>query len=80
MKNIYKMFNKELEDLKNKWTEVNNTTTEINNRLDRISSRITEAEEQVSELEDRVMETTVREQRKKNEKNWRYPQRPLGQY
>ena len=42
------MFIKDLEELKNKQTEMNNT-------LEGIYSRITEAEEQINELEDRVV-------------------------
>ena len=38
------MFNKEIEDLKNKQTEMNNTITGMKNTLEGISSRITEAE------------------------------------
>ena len=45
---IQEMFNKELEDLKNKQMEMNNTVTEVKNTLEKINSRINEAEEQVS--------------------------------
>ena len=45
------MFNKELEDRKNKQREVNNTINEMKNTLEGINSRINEAEEQISELE-----------------------------
>ena len=45
------MFTKDLEEPKNKQTEMNNT-------LERISSRITEAE-QINDLEDRVVEITA---------------------
>ena len=45
------MFTKDLEELKNKQTEMNNTNT-----LDRIKHRITEAEEWISDLEDRMIE------------------------
>ena len=48
---IQDMFNKDLEELKNKQTEVNNTINEMKNTLEGISSRITEAEERISELE-----------------------------
>ena len=43
-------FNKDLEEIKNKQTEINNTITEIKNTLEGINSRITEAEEQISKL------------------------------
>ena len=41
---IQEMFNKDLEELKNKQTEMNNTITEMKNTLEGISNRITEAE------------------------------------
>ena len=53
--NIEKMqeiFTKDLEELKNKQTEMNNT-------LKGISIRITEAEEQISDLEDRMMDISA---------------------
>ena len=58
------MFNKDLEELKNKQTEMNNTITEMKNTLEGISSRITEAEEWISDLEDRMVELTAAEQNK----------------
>ena len=51
MEKIQEMFTKDLEEPKNKQTEMNNT-------LERISSRITEAE-QINDLEDRVVEITA---------------------
>ena len=42
---IKEMFNNDLEELKNKQTEINNTITEMKNILEEIKSRITEAEE-----------------------------------
>ena len=50
------MFTKDLEELKNKQTEMNNT-------LERISRTITEAEEQINDLEDRMVEITAAEQK-----------------
>ena len=65
---MQEMFNKDLEQLKNKWTEMNNTITEMKNTLEGINSRITEAEERISDLEDRMVEfTVVVEQNKKKE-------------
>ena len=60
---VQEMFTKNLEELKNKQTEMNNTLSGIN-------SRITEAEEQINDLEDRMVEITATEQNieKKNEK------------
>ena len=57
MEKIQEMFNKDLEDLKNKQTEMKNT-------LEGINSRITEAEERIRVLEARVVEITATEQNK----------------
>ena len=38
---IQEMFNKDLEELKNKQTEMNNTITEMKNKLEEINNRIT---------------------------------------
>ena len=64
IKKIQEMFNKELEELKNKQTEMNNTITEMKTTLEGISSRITEAEKWISDLEDRMVEFTSAEQNK----------------
>ena len=61
---MQEMFNKDLEGLKNKQTEVNNTITEMKNKLEGISSRIIEAEDWISDLEDRMVEFTAAEQNK----------------
>ena len=58
------MFKKDLEELKNKQTEMNNTITEMKNTQEGINNRITEAEERISELEDKMMEITAEEQNK----------------
>ena len=42
---MQKLFNKDLEELKKKQTEINNTIIEMKNTLEGISSRKTEAEE-----------------------------------
>ena len=67
---MQKMFNKDLEELKNKQTEMTNTITEMKTTLEGINSRIPEAEEQISDLEDRMVEFTAAEKNKekKNEK------------
>ena len=60
---MQEMLTKDLEELKNKQTEMNNT-------LEGIYSRITEAEEWINDLEDRMVEFThchKAEYRKKNE-------------
>ena len=58
------MFNKDVEELKNKQSVINNTITPKKNALQGINSRITEGEGQISELEDRMVEITVMEQNK----------------
>ena len=60
---IQEMFNKDIEELKNKQTEMNNTITEMKNTLEGINNRITEAE-QISELEGKMVEITAKEQNK----------------
>ena len=60
---MQEMFNKDLEELKNKQTEMNNTMTEMKTTLEGINSRITEAE-RISDLEDRMVEFTAAEQNK----------------
>ena len=57
------MFTKDLQELRNKQTEMNNI-------LEGISRRITEAGAQINDLEDRMVEITAAEQNigKKNEK------------
>ena len=55
MEKMQEMFAKDLEELKNKQTEMNNT-------LEGINSKITEAEGQISDLEDRMVEITAVEQ------------------
>ena len=60
---VQEMFNKDLEEIKNKQTEMN-TITEMKNTLEGINNRITEAEEQISELEDKMVEITAKEQNK----------------
>ena len=61
---MQEMFNKDLEELKNKQTEMNNTITEMKNTLEGINRRITEAEERISDWEDRMVEFTTVEQNK----------------
>ena len=61
---MQEMFNKDLEELKNKQTKMNNTITEVKNTLEGINNRITEAEKRITNLEDRMVEFTVAEQTK----------------
>ena len=61
---IQEMFKEDLEELKNKQTEMNNTITEMKNTLEGINNRITEAEEQISGLEDKMVEVTAEERNK----------------
>ena len=60
---MQEMFNKDLEELKNKQTEMNNTISEMKTTLEGIN-RITEAEEWINEMEDRMVEFTAVEQNK----------------
>ena len=55
MEKIQETFNKDVEELKSKLTEMNNTINEIKNSLEGINSRITEAEEWISDLEDKIV-------------------------
>ena len=64
IKEMQEMFNKDLQELKNKQTEMNKTITETKTTVEGISSRITEAEERISDLEDRMVEFTAVEQTK----------------
>ena len=59
---MQEMFNKDLDELKNKQTEMN-TITEMKTTLEGINSRITEAEKRISDLEDRMVEFTIKETR-----------------
>ena len=52
MEKMQEIFTKDLEELKNRQTEMNNT-------LERINSKITDAEEQINDLEDRMVEITA---------------------
>ena len=61
---IQEMFNKDLEELKNKQTVMNNIITEMKNTLEGVNNRITVAKERISELEDNMVEITAEEQNK----------------
>ena len=58
---MQEMFTKDLEELKNKQTEMNNT-------LEGIDSRIMEAEERINDLKDRMVEITTAEQNTEKKK------------
>ena len=64
------VFNKDLEELKNKQTEINSTITKMRNTLEGINNRITEAEKWIIELEDRklVYSLKIKYNLKKKEK------------
>ena len=62
--NIVNTITKDIEEIKNKQTEMNNTITKIKNTLEGNNSRIIESEEWISELEDRMVEITAEEQNK----------------
>ena len=61
---MQEMFNKDLEELKNKQTDMNTTITEMKTTLEGINSRITKVEEWISDVEDRMVEFTAAEQNK----------------
>ena len=61
---IQETFNKDLEDLNSKQTEMNNSINEIKSSLEGINSSITEAEKRISDLEDKIVEITTAEQNK----------------
>ena len=78
---MQEMFIKDLEELKNKQTEMNKTINEMKNTLEEINSRIAEAEERISDLENRMVEISAVEQNKeKRMKRNEDSQRPLGQH
>ena len=52
MEKMQESTNKDLEELKNKYTQMDNTITEIKNTLEGINSRISEAKEWKTEMED----------------------------
>ena len=62
--NIQEMFNKDLEEQKNKQTVMNSTINEMKNTLEGINSRKTGTEQPISELKDRMVEITAEEQNK----------------
>ena len=64
IKRIQEMFNKDLEEIKNRKSPMINTVTEIKNILQGINSTITEAEEWISKLEDRMVKITEAEKNK----------------
>ena len=59
------MFDKEIEDLKNKQAEMNNTRIEMKNLLEGINSWIQEAEEQISRMEDSCLKSVTQNRIKK---------------
>ena len=61
--NIVNTVTKDIEEIKNKQTEMNNTITEIKNILEG-TNRITEAEGRISEIDNRMVEITAEEQNK----------------
>ena len=63
MEKMQESINKDLEELKNKYT--NNTITEIKNTIEGINRRISEADIlSSSEMEDKMVEITSEEQNK----------------
>ena len=70
---MQEVFTKDLEELKNKQTEMNNT-------LEGINSRIMEAEGRINDRRDKMVEVTTTEQNTEKERKRRQPKRPLGQH
>ena len=64
MEKMQESITKDLEEWKNKHTEINGTITEIKDTLEGNNSRISEAEGQISKLEDKMVEITSEEQNK----------------
>ena len=62
------MFNKDLEEVKNKHKEMKNTITGKKNTLEEINSRVNEAGKWISELKDKMVEITVMEKSKEKRK------------
>ena len=65
--NLQEMFNEDLEDRKNKPTELNKIKLKYKICLEGTNSRLNEAEERISELDYSIVEITIVEQ---NEKKW----------
>ena len=65
---IQEIFNKELEEIKNRQLAMKNTITMPKNTLERTKSRIMEAKEWISELEDKMLEITEAERNKEKRK------------
>ena len=62
MEKMQESINKDLEELKNKYTGTNNITTEIKSTLEGINKGIPEADERISELEDKMLKITSEKQ------------------
>ena len=82
---IQEIFNKELEEIKNRQLAMKNTITMPKNTLERTKSRIMEAKEWISELEDGMVEITEIEHDKekiikRNEVSLRYLQHNSKHY
>ena len=58
------MFNKDLEEIKERQLIMNNAITEIKNTLEGTNSRITEAEDRISEVKDIMGEINEAERKK----------------
>ena len=63
---MYKMFNKDLEEIKKSPSIMNNAITEIKSTLKGTNSRITEAKDRICEVEARMVK--INEAQKKKEK------------
>jgi len=63
--NLQEMFNEDLEDRKNKPTELNKIKLKYKICLEGTNSRLNEAEERISELDYSIVEITIVEQNEK---------------
>ena len=61
---MQEMFNKDLEEIKERQSIMNNAITEIKNTLEGTNSRIMEVEDRISEVEDRMVEINEAERKK----------------
>ena len=69
IEDLSKNFNKEIENVKKKQSEMKSTITEIKNTSEGINSRLDIAEDWISDLRDRVAENIQQEQQKEKKNN-----------
>ena len=62
---MHKIFNKDLEEIKQSQLKMNNAINEIKNTLEGTNSRIMEAEDRISKVEDKMVEINEAEEKRK---------------